>query len=118
MTSARPPPSAHLKPEDLPCVICGSARIKVKGTDDRKKYRICESKRANTFLSAASYFGDEVFSRVADLSSDTSVFAADLYSHPNCMRIYIRKYECAIISQPHSRQSSDKFTLFERANEI
>lgn len=118
LTSARPPPSAHLKPEDLQCVICGSDRIKVKGVNDRKKYRICESKRANTFLSAASYFGDEVFSRVADLNSDTKVFAADLYSHPNCMRLYIRKYECAINSKPHSHQSSNKFTLFERANEI
>jgi hypothetical protein len=103
--------------EELECIICGLARKKYKGIDQRTKYRICESERANTFLSAASFFQDDVFCRVSDLNSEFRVFAADLYDHPNCMRGYLQKYEYAM-QQPSERQESVKFDLFKTANEV
>lgn len=84
-----PPPENHQKPEDRNCVICGLARTRSKGLDERTQYILCESQTANMFLAAASFFQDEVFSRPADLNSEINVFAADLYAHPNCMRAYI-----------------------------
>ena len=63
------------------------------------------------------FFKDEVFDRVADLNSDTHVFAADLYGHPNCICAYLRKYERCSMEQ-HHHQPSEKYLLFQKANEI
>ena len=73
MSVARPSPRQE-NSDDLNCVICGLARK----NKERKKYRVSTSDRANLFLAATSYFKDDVFDRIADLNTETHVFAADL----------------------------------------
>ena len=97
--SPRSTPSAdtQINSNYLNCVICGSCRKK----NDRKKFRLCETDRALNFINATMYLKGEVHARVADLlpydpvtmdASLKKVFAADLYSHPTCMRAFLQKY--------------------------
>ena len=74
------------------CIICE----KTQHGNTRDKCRISETPRANAFLAAAMYFQDDIYTRVADLENDKSVFGADLHYHRACLQNYINKYERAL----------------------
>lgn len=74
----------------LLCIICN---YQSKYENEIVKYRICEKNRAETFLKISRHFQDDVFTRTANLKSFSDVFAADIYYHPNCMRMYERKFD-------------------------
>jgi len=118
-STARPSASdARLSNQELPCIVCGSITTTEKGTKVRKKFRICEEKRANNFLAAAVYYKDTVFERIADLDSDQKIFAADIFAHGKCMKAYIAKYQREISQHDRQRPPSMKFELFKRAKDI
>ena len=62
-------------------VSCG----KTQHNGIREKIQICEAPRANKFLRAAIYLQDEVFTTIAHLEEESSVFCADLYYHKTCI---------------------------------
>ena len=61
------------------CVICGCKKHKGK----YEKFRICEADRAKTFLSAALFFQDQVYTRICDLED------VEKYLEPICNAIKI-----------------------------
>eukprot|EP00918_Siedleckia_nematoides_P108296 GHVU01236350.1.p1 GENE.GHVU01236350.1~~GHVU01236350.1.p1 ORF type:complete len:407 (-),score=39.87 GHVU01236350.1:38-1258(-) len=90
--TVRYPPKTELTVTELynvNCIICDSKSHKKEYT----KYRICESGRASSFLAAASFFQDAVFTRTCDLQDTYAVFGADLFYHRDCMTKYLYKYE-------------------------
>ena len=66
-------------------------QIKFKG--DEKLYRLCEENRAQLFLSAIQLNLDEVCTRWATYKTIGDIFAADIYSHQNCMKRYLLQYQ-------------------------
>ncbi|KAG8173412.1 hypothetical protein JTE90_021678 [Oedothorax gibbosus] len=88
----RETPSSIFPQTHIRCIVCG-----LKSNHGiREKFRISESERAKHFLSATIYFQDDVYTRVADLESDTQVFGEDIMYHKSCLEAYFRKYEYAI----------------------
>ena len=49
-------------------------------------YRLCEENRAQLFLSAIQLNLDEVYTRCATYKTIGDIFAADIYSHKNCIK--------------------------------
>lgn len=85
------------------CIICDKMSYK----KDAKKYRISESNRAISFLEAANFFQDDVFSRVCDLQDEHAVFGADLYYHKQCMTNYLQRFQLlnqSAVKQPEPKQ--------------
>ena len=107
-TTPRERPSSKQHVTKQVCVIC----TKTQHKGERQKFRICESSRAKLFLKATSYLQDEVFSRVADLESESRVFGADLMYHKLCLETYLRKYDRGVSSHKKERESSSKRLLF------
>ncbi|KAG8196931.1 hypothetical protein JTE90_027634 [Oedothorax gibbosus] len=65
----RETPSSIFPQTHIRCIVCG-----LKSNHGiREKFQISESERAKHFLSATIYFQDDVYTRVADLESDTQV---------------------------------------------
>ncbi|CAH1775596.1 unnamed protein product, partial [Owenia fusiformis] len=57
---------------DQKCVICGTKKHHGK----YEKFRISEERRASSFLSAAVFFQDEVFTRCSNIEDTAGVFGA------------------------------------------
>lgn len=110
----REPPSSIVRPTHIRCIVCGHQ----SHNGVRDKFRISEPERANNFLSAAIYFQDDVYTRVADLESDTQVFGADLMYHKVCLEAYLRKYEYAMKNVKEQKTISPKDVAFEKGMEI
>ena len=83
--------SKRRKSEDIGtlCIICNQKKVK----GETKLYRICDNKRAKTFISAYRFNQDDVFSRCSIYTTAGDVFAADLVSHGTCMNKYLLKYQ-------------------------
>ena len=103
----RSEPSTSIHPDLLPCVVCGNVSIKVKGTQQRTTFRICERKRAQLFLDAIKHNRDAVFDRVSDVTSVENVFAADLYCHTSCIKKYILNYQRSLGNSNGDSQDKD-----------
>ena len=58
--------------------------------------RICESFSAELFGEAASFFLDDVYTRISDLDSNAQMFRADLYYNHVCLSACIQKQKRAI----------------------
>jgi hypothetical protein len=71
------------------CVVCGF----VKHKNVYEKYRISELDRADKFLKATVFFQDKVYTRTCDLENVPSVFGADIYSHKDCIKKYLKAYD-------------------------
>ena len=71
------------------CIICDS--IKKKG--DGNRYRVSENPRATKFIAAYMFNKDAVYKRCIFLKTPGDIFAADIVSHKNCMRWYIKTFE-------------------------
>lgn len=84
----------------------------------RKKFRICEEKRAYNFLTASVYYKDTIFKRIADIHSDQKIFAADIFAHGKCMKAYITQYQRELSEHDRQRLPSKKFEPFKRVKEI
>ena len=54
-------------------------------TNEISEFRICEASGESKILQAAIYLQDEVFTTIADLEEESSVFCADLYYHKTCI---------------------------------
>ena len=74
---------------NVKCIVCNKESFKKLYI----KYRISETNRAMSFLAAANFFQDDVFTRVCDLQDPCSVFGADVYYHKSCMTTYLSKYD-------------------------
>ena len=74
---------------NMTCIICD----KQSYHNERMKYRIAESDKAKSFLKAANFFKDDVFTRICDLQDEFAVFGADLYYHRQCMSSYSYSYD-------------------------
>ena len=93
--SSPPPPvteSVSKRPIDLlskKCTICNC----VTKQKVREKYRICEKNRARCFYAAINFNHDDVFTRCALIQKYEDIFAADLFVHKKCIRLYLWKFE-------------------------
>ena len=84
--------------------------------------------RAKFLLKAATLFQDEVFTRISDLSDESSIIAADLYCHKSCVSGYKVKFknnmdDKLVSKQPKKRDVFPKYitfikTIFENGNGI
>ena len=70
-------------------VICN--QIKFEG--DENLYRLYEENRARLYLSAIKLNLDKVYTRCATYKTAGYMFAADIYSHKNCMKRYLIQYQ-------------------------
>ena len=114
-TAPQERPSSEQHVTKQVCVIC----TKTQHKGERQKFRICESPRAKLFLKATSYLQDEVFSRVADLESESTVFGADLMYHKLCLEIYLQKYDRGVPSHKKERESSSRdFCSCKKLNQL
>jgi len=72
-----------------PCIVCNQ----IKSKSIKKKFRICEAKRAKLFLSAIKYNKDDVYTRCSLLQNIGDVYAADIIYHKHCLTNYLRNFE-------------------------
>ena len=86
--------------DNLNSLVCPS---KKKINKEKEMYGVNPSDRANC--------------QIADLKIETHVSAADIYSHPNCMRTYLRKYELRFSEHSIHQLSKWKITFLLKANE-
>ena len=93
-------PSQLTSQHKLNCVICG----KLQHNKITEKFTICEYERANLILKAATMFQDEVFTRISDLSDESSIIAADLYCHKSCISGYKIKFKSSMESKTVLKQ--------------
>ena len=77
-------------------------------TREYAKYRISETNRASSLLQAATFFQDEIFSRICDLQDEHAVFGADLYYHRHCMTSYLQRFEKISLSTEQSPELNSK----------
>ena len=61
---------------------------------------------------ASFYFLDDVYTRVADLEEDTSIFGSDLFYHKKCLENYLREYEIVTSERQQSEKAPKKYCLF------
>ena len=73
----------------IKCVHCD--QVKFKGITE--KFRVCEKPRAEQFLRAVRFYNDDRGRRLADIDDADALIAADIYSHKECMNLYLMKYE-------------------------
>ena len=71
------------------CEICKQAKFK----GDIKLWRVCENKRAATFLAAFKFNKDEVYTRCIFYQTVGDIYAADILYHTNCMSSYLLQFE-------------------------
>ena len=90
-------------------MICGN--FQHNGT--KEKTQICESSSAELFREAASFFLDDVYTRISDLKSNAQMFGADLVYHHTCLSAYIQKYKRAISAKERDPITVTK-NIFER----
>ena len=74
---------------------------------------MCESPRAQKFLNAALHLQDEVYTKVADLEDEQSVFGEGLFYHKLCLESYLQKYMRATAATKGPKKSSGKKSLFQ-----
>ena len=77
------------------CIICNYWR---ETTGDRsvKLYRLAEDNRTSMFLSAISFFKDDVTKRCVFLNSVGDVWANDVRYHNNCLKKYLKVYNDSV----------------------
>ena len=95
---ARPPPRIDEEkgPEDIECIICS----KLSHNKIYCKYRVRMDSRVDAFVTAATYFQDDVYTRISDALTGFSIkairhkiYAADIYYHGACMSAYMLRYQ-------------------------
>ena len=95
------------------CIVCN--QMKSKGIV--KRFRICEARRAQLFLSAIKFNKDDVYTRCSLLQNIGDVYAADIMNHKKCLENYIRRFEREIeeiLNSPLSElEKGDMNTLFK-----
>ena len=74
------------------CIVCDH----IKHKDIRMKYRISEVARAKLFIQAYTFNKDDVYRRCILYRTSGDVFAADLYAHKDCMKLYIVQFSRTI----------------------
>ena len=73
-------------------MICGN----FEHNGIKKKCEFVKVLSAELFREAASFFLDDVYTRISDLKSNAQMFGADLVYHHTCLSAYIQKYKRAI----------------------
>ena len=115
--SSREPPSCNLNPVAMKCTIC-TQKSKNKVYE---KYRICEEDRALRLAKAALFFKDGLFTRIADLISDSdsqtvsAIRSADLYCHKSCYDGYVNDHQSKSKSSTKPPKVNLKRAIFKRA---
>ena len=71
------------------CIICNQAKNK----GEIELSRICENKRAATFLAALKFNKDAVYTRCVFFKTVGDIYAADIKYHSNCMSGYFLQFE-------------------------
>ena len=71
------------------CIICQQQYMH----RDNKLFRLCETDRANLFISATRFNLDDVYTRTSFYDTKEQLFAADILSHKQCMNKYLLQYE-------------------------
>ena len=56
-------------------------------------FRLCEEDRAELFMNATKFNLDAVHTRTCLYNSKEKLFAADIYSHSQCMNKYLLQYK-------------------------
>ena len=74
---------------------------------------MCYSPRTQKFLNAELHLQDEVYTRVAYLKDEQSVFGAYLFYQKFCLELYLQKYMGATYATKGLRKSSGKRSLFQ-----
>ena len=97
-------PSAAKDIIKIKCIICS----KTEHAGVREKFRMIECPRAQRFLQAVLYFQDDVYTKVADLEDETSVFGADLYYPKTCLESYFQRYSRAKTSSSKANRKGPK----------
>ena len=73
-------------------MICGN----FQHNGIKEKIPICESTSAGLFREVASFFLDDVSTRISNLESNVQMFGADLVYHYACVSAYIQNHKRAI----------------------
>ena len=60
---------------------------------DNKLLRLCETDRANVFISASRFNLDDVYTRTSFYDVKENLFAADILSHKQCLNKYLLQYK-------------------------
>ena len=89
---------------NVKCIICDQVSQKKV----RTKHRISEENMAIKFLECVNYFKDDVFERVADIENPSRLYAADIFYHASCLKLYLKQYD--------DRMKYDEHTISEGSN--
>ena len=74
--------------------MCGSRTLfKSKHDWSCDLFRICTVGRARKLINAAALFQDVVFDRISVHQDESSIFAADILAHKDCIKKYIKRYD-------------------------
>lgn len=94
-TSSSSSSSTNIPLDEKECVICGSKGLYIDRHTGVCTYtfRICTTVRARKLINAAALFQDAVFNRISIYSDEKSIFAADLMTHKQCIKKYIKQYD-------------------------
>ena len=76
---------------------------------EQKKFRVSKELQAESLQKAYSYFKDEVCTRIADLTTLSKLFAADLFCHKNYVN-YIWKWHRANLIRQREQNPKQKET--------
>ena len=105
---SRTEPSSRKEIIKIKCIIC----CKTQHGGIREKFRMSEYPRPQKFIKATLFLQDDVYTRVADLEDERSIFEADLYYHKVCLESYPQKYFRATATDKPERNHSKKRCLF------
>ena len=102
------------------CITCNKQyHNKIK-----KMFRLCEEERAELFMKATKFNLDAVHTRTCIYNSKEKLFAADIYSHSQCMNKYLLQYkrdmqvETENSPQDYSENIKKEFDTFVKTLEL
>ena len=79
---------------------------------------MCESPRAQKLLNAAIHLQDEVYTKVADIEDEQSVFGADLSYYKLWLESYLHEYMRDTAATKGLNKSSGKSSLFQSEADV
>ena len=102
------------------CIICN----KQYHNKITKMFRLCEEERAELFMKATKFNLDAVLTRTCIYNSKEKLFAADIYSHAQCMNKHLLQYkrdmqvETENSPQDYSENIQKEFDTFVKTLEL
>ena len=90
----------------MKCIICDQQSHK----KNRQKSRISEYDRASSFLKAAQFHQDEVFTRICDIQDEFTLFGSEILYHNACITGYLKM---PLVNKSSASKTSLKQTAWQ-----